>query len=194
MSWRAVLISAPLMKCHSSLGFATAVTVSCWLFTMGDGGSCLEQSVWDLQWTKCHWDKLFTGCFSFPPLLSLHHCTTGQQVQITKTGLCAGGSQSSSVSIMPEYELDDRGPISRHLIFPLTSVSTGCGAHPASYTMGTVGPFLRGKVWLGRNADHSPHPVPRLRMNRSYTSSLLKRLHSVYSGTTLPLLNVGFSL
>jgi hypothetical protein len=35
-------------------------------------------------------------------------------------------------------------------------VQTGSGAHPASCTMGTGGPFPRGKVWLGRDADHSP--------------------------------------
>jgi hypothetical protein len=35
-------------------------------------------------------------------------------------------------------------------------VQTGSGAHPASYTMGTRGSFPRGKVWPGRNADHSP--------------------------------------
>jgi hypothetical protein len=27
--------------------------------------------------------------------------------------------------------------------------------------MGTGGPFLRGKAQTGRNADHSPHLMPR---------------------------------
>jgi len=27
--------------------------------------------------------------------------------------------------------------------------------------MCTGGPFPGGKVWPGRDADHSPHPVPR---------------------------------
>jgi hypothetical protein len=35
-------------------------------------------------------------------------------------------------------------------------VQTGSGAHPASYPMGTVGPFPGGKARPGRDADHSP--------------------------------------
>jgi hypothetical protein len=36
-------------------------------------------------------------------------------------------------------------------------VQTGSGAHPASYPMGTGGPFPGGKARPGRDADHS-HP------------------------------------
>jgi hypothetical protein len=35
-------------------------------------------------------------------------------------------------------------------------VQTGSGARPASYTMGTGGPFPGGKARPGRDADHSP--------------------------------------
>jgi hypothetical protein len=35
-------------------------------------------------------------------------------------------------------------------------VQTGSGAHPASCTMGTGGPFLGGKARPRRVADHSP--------------------------------------
>jgi hypothetical protein len=35
-------------------------------------------------------------------------------------------------------------------------VQTVSGAHPASYPMGTWGPFPRGKARPGRDADHSP--------------------------------------
>jgi hypothetical protein len=35
-------------------------------------------------------------------------------------------------------------------------VQTDSGAHPASYTMGTGGPFPGGKARPGRDADHSP--------------------------------------
>jgi hypothetical protein len=38
----------------------------------------------------------------------------------------------------------------------ILSVQTGSGAHPASWTMGTGGPFPGGKVRVGRDADHSP--------------------------------------
>jgi hypothetical protein len=58
-------------------------------------------------------------------------------------------------------------------------VQTGSGAHPASCTMGTGGPFPGGKARPGRDADHSPPLVPRSWMSRSYTSSPPKRLHGV---------------
>jgi hypothetical protein len=35
-------------------------------------------------------------------------------------------------------------------------ILTGSGAHPASFTMGTGGPFPGGKAQPGRDADHSP--------------------------------------
>jgi hypothetical protein len=35
-------------------------------------------------------------------------------------------------------------------------VQTGCGAHPASHTMGTGGSIPEGKARPGRDADHSP--------------------------------------
>jgi hypothetical protein len=35
-------------------------------------------------------------------------------------------------------------------------VETGSGAHPASCTMSTGGPFPGGKARAGRDADHSP--------------------------------------
>jgi hypothetical protein len=44
---------------------------------------------------------------------------------------------------------------------------------------GYRGPFRGGKARPGRDADHSPHLVPRSRMSRSCTSSPPKRLHDV---------------
>jgi hypothetical protein len=40
-------------------------------------------------------------------------------------------------------------------------VQTGSGAHPVSSPMGTGGSFPGGKARSGRDADHSPHLVPR---------------------------------
>jgi hypothetical protein len=40
-------------------------------------------------------------------------------------------------------------------------VQTGSGAHPDSCTMGTGDTFPGGKARPGRDADHSPHLVPR---------------------------------
>jgi hypothetical protein len=62
-------------------------------------------------------------------------------------------SRGSPVSTVSDYGLDGRGSIldtGRGFSSSLC-VQTGCGAHPASYTMGT-----RGKARPGRDADHSP--------------------------------------
>jgi hypothetical protein len=50
--------------------------------------------------------------------------------------------------------------------------------------MGIGPPLPRGKTRPGRDADHSPHSVPRSRMNRTYFSSSPCRLHGG-SGTDL---------
>jgi hypothetical protein len=57
-------------------------------------------------------------------------------------------------------------------IFHLTSVSRpalGPTQPPVQWVPGVLSPG--GKSRLGRDADHSPHLVPRSRMSRSYTSS-----------------------
>jgi hypothetical protein len=58
------------------------------------------------------------------------------------------------------YGLDDRAmevrsPAEEKDFSSNLCVQTGSGAHPASCTMGTGGPFVGGKVWPGRDADHS---------------------------------------
>jgi hypothetical protein len=83
-----------------------------------------------------------------------------------------------------DYGLDDRAigvrsPAGEKDFFSNLSVQTGSGAHPASSTMGTGGPFPGGKARPGRDADHSPHLVPRSWMSMSYISSPPKRLHGV---------------
>jgi hypothetical protein len=68
---------------------------------------------------------------------------------------------ANGLSVMSDYGLDNRtigvrSPAETKRIFPLACVQTGSGAHPASCTMDTVGPFLGGKVRPGRDAEHSP--------------------------------------
>jgi hypothetical protein len=70
-------------------------------------------------------------------------------------------SQVSSVSIVSDYGLDDRAievrsPAEAKDFSPSLCVQTGSGAHPASCTMGTGGPFPGAKTRPGRDADHSP--------------------------------------
>jgi hypothetical protein len=70
-------------------------------------------------------------------------------------------SRGSSGSIVFDYGLDDRAigvrsPEGAKYFYSSLCVQTGSGAHPASCTMGTGGPFLGGKARPGRDADHSP--------------------------------------
>jgi hypothetical protein len=87
-----------------------------------------------------------------------------------------GRGPGSSVSILSGYEVDDRAIEVRSPAeakdIPLASVS-----RPSLGPTG--GPFPGGKVRPGRDADHSPHLVPRSRISRSYTSSPPKRNHGV---------------
>jgi hypothetical protein len=76
---------------------------------------------------------------------------------------CTGytGSRGSSVSIVSDYGLNDRGigvrfPEGAKDFSSSLFVQTGSGAHPASCTMGTGGPFPGGKARPGRDADHPP--------------------------------------
>jgi hypothetical protein len=60
-----------------------------------------------------------------------------------------------------DYGLDDRAigvrsPAGAEDFSFSLCVQTGSGAHPASCTMGTRGPFPGGKARPGSDADHSP--------------------------------------
>jgi hypothetical protein len=68
------------------------------------------------------------------------------------------GSWGSSASIVAIYKLDNRHRIpARGKDFSSSlCVQTSSEAHPASYPMGTRGPFPRGKERLGHDADYSP--------------------------------------
>jgi hypothetical protein len=60
-----------------------------------------------------------------------------------------------------DYGLDDRAigvrsPAGTEDFSSSLCGQTGSGAHPASCTMGTEGPFPGGKARLERDADHSP--------------------------------------
>jgi hypothetical protein len=70
-------------------------------------------------------------------------------------------SRVSSGSIVSDYGLDDRAigvrsPAGAKDFSSHICVQTGSGAHPASCTVGTGGPFPGGKARPGRDADHSP--------------------------------------
>jgi hypothetical protein len=86
-------------------------------------------------------------------------------------------------------QLGDRGSIpggGKEDFSSSLCVQTGSEAHPASCTMGTGGPFPGAKARPGRDADHSPHLVPKSWLSRSYASSLPCAL-KVCCGTALSL-------
>jgi hypothetical protein len=81
--------------------------------------------------------------------------------RVSKCTSTTNRSQVSSVSIVSDYGLDDRAigvrsPAGAEDFSSSLCVQTGSGAHPASCTMGTGGPFPGGKARPGRDADHSP--------------------------------------
>jgi hypothetical protein len=67
----------------------------------------------------------------------------------------------SSVSIVSDYGLDDlaiqvRSPAEAKGFSSKFRLQTSSGAHPASCTLGTGGPFLGDKARPGSDTDHSP--------------------------------------
>jgi hypothetical protein len=66
-------------------------------------------------------------------------------------------------------------------------LQTSSGAHPASCTVGTGGPFPGVKLGRGVMLTTHPHLVLRLRMSRSYIPPLTPSASMVCSGITLPL-------
>jgi hypothetical protein len=65
-------------------------------------------------------------------------------------------SCGSSVSIVSDYRLDDRGSAEEKDFFPSLCVQTGSEAHPASCPVVTGGPFPGAKARPERDAEHSP--------------------------------------
>jgi hypothetical protein len=70
-------------------------------------------------------------------------------------------SQVVPVIIVSDYGLDNQAievqPLAEAKDFSSSlCVQTGCGAHPASCTVGTGGPFSGAKVRPVRDAGHSP--------------------------------------
>jgi hypothetical protein len=84
-----------------------------------------------------------------------------------------------------DYGLDDRAievrsPAETKDFSTILCVQTGSGAHPASCTMGTVGPFSGGKARPGRDADQTPSSNAEVKNDRSYISSSTKHLHGLW--------------
>jgi hypothetical protein len=89
-------------------------------------------------------------------------------------------------SIVTVYRLDGRGslPTGAKDFSSSLCVQIDSGAHPASYSMGTGGPFPWVKRGRGVTLTTHRHLVPMSRVSKSYTSSPPK-LFTACSGTAL---------
>jgi hypothetical protein len=134
----------------------------------GSVSCCTRATVWCFRWHSdtSHLTTAYKIRHNLCPFFSLfvkyvsEVCTTYKnksRIQKSTAGTWQDGKRGSWVSIVTDQRLCDQveSPVGQ-TIFLLASVQTGCGAHPASYPVCTVGPFHRGKARLGRDADHLP--------------------------------------
>jgi hypothetical protein len=106
-------------------------------------------------WSSLSWTELVTYLRKF---LSRAHCPNLSQLNHISLRY---GEPGSSASIVSGYGLADRAievrfPAEEKDVSSNLCVQTDSGAHPASCTMGTGGPFVGTKARPGRDADHSP--------------------------------------
>jgi hypothetical protein len=124
-------------------------------------------------------------CISHLPMRSLYHMlVTNLHVIVLITH---SASQGSSVSIVPDYGLDERGSIPGRgkMIFPLASVSRPAlrpTQPPIQWVPGILSPG--GNRGRGVTLTAHPHLVPSSAMSRSYTP-LLASASMTCSGTAL---------
>jgi hypothetical protein len=76
-------------------------------------------------------------------------------LMLQRAELGAGAAQSVQC-LTTDWATGVRSPTEAEDCSSSLCVQTGSGAHPASCTMGTGGPFTGGKARPGRDADHSP--------------------------------------
>jgi hypothetical protein len=97
-----------------------------------------------------------------------------------------GAGVAQSVSwLTTDWTTGVRSPTEAEDVSSSLCLQTGSGAHPASCSMGTGGPFPRVKRGRGVMLTNHPHRVPRLSMSRNYTSSHHMCLHGVYRDSLL---------
>jgi hypothetical protein len=94
------------------------------------------------------------------------------------------GHRSSGSIVSMGWTIGIRSPTGAQDFSSSPYIQTSSGAHPASYPMGTRGPFPRDKHGWGITLTTNPHLVPKLSMSRSYNSSP-PCASMVCNGTTL---------
>jgi hypothetical protein len=95
--------------------------------------------------------------------MSSHNCSLSPipKYNVHRSNKAINLVRYRSDGIVSDYGLDDRAigvrsPAGAEDFSSSLFVQIGSGAHPASCTMGTGGPFPGGKARPGRDADHSP--------------------------------------
>jgi hypothetical protein len=104
-------------------------------------------------------------------------------VSVLSSDMFSAWTNSSSVSIMSGYGLDDLAIQVRSLVKNFSSnlcVQTGSGAHPVSCTMAVFSPEV--KRGRGVTLTTHPHLVPRSWVSRSYTASPPLRIYRCVVG------------
>jgi hypothetical protein len=102
-------------------------------------------------------------------------CSSPEDINLNKL-LLENEEPGSSGSIVSDYGLDDRAigvrfPAEANNFSSSLCVQTGSGAHPASCTMSTGGPFPGGKARPGRDAHHSPPSSAEVKNEEIYLLS-----------------------
>jgi hypothetical protein len=120
----------------------------------------LHDAYWSCRWGWEHVSELRppTGLLFIPQVMIMEG-SQGRSISIVLSGY---GQEDRAIEV--------RSPAEARDFSSSLCVQTGSGAHSVSCTMGTVVPFLGGKTRPRRDADHSPHLVPRSWMSRSCTS------------------------
>jgi hypothetical protein len=116
----------------------------------------------------CTWESVVTWCKK-EKKYNISSCK--EFVYSEKQTQDTGAAVAQAVQCLTTgWTIGVRSPTGAEDFSSIPWIQNGSGAHPASYPMSTGGSFLPGKARPGRDADHSPHLVPRLSMSRSYTS------------------------
>jgi hypothetical protein len=76
--------------------------------------------------------------------------------QLLTVNSAAPGTQATKLLALDGSRFGVRSPTGAEDFSSGPCVQIGTGAHPASYPMGTGGPFPGGKARTGRDTDHSP--------------------------------------
>jgi hypothetical protein len=100
--------------------------------------------------------------------------------------LQGAGAAQSVLCLTTDWTTGVRSPTETEDFSSSLCIQTSSGAHPATCTMGTGSPFLGVKCGRDVMLTTHPHLVPRLRMNKSYTSSHPKHVVGSLYLTTIP--------